>query len=181
MITRRNLLRGGGALAAALLAPRPAPAAAEDAVVIEMKSDPLGSRVSFDPVGIVVRPGQTIRWVCSSNVHTATAYHPKNSGHSLRLPETAAPWDSKYLLPHQTFEVTLTVEGVYDYFCLPHEMAGMVGRIIVGKPGDGPGTMPFDYFRNDPAKRGWRAVPKAAQDAFPSIDALMKAGRIAAS
>jgi hypothetical protein len=27
----------------------------------------------------------------------------------------------------------------------PHEMAGMVGRIIVGNPG-GPGLLPFDYF-----------------------------------
>ena len=27
-----------------------------------------------------------------------------------------------------------TVTGVYDYFCIPHEEAGMVGRIIVGSP-----------------------------------------------
>jgi plastocyanin len=176
MITRRSLIQGGGALATALLAARWA-AAADDPVVIEMKSDPYGSHVGFDPIGVLVRPGQTIRWVCASNVHTATAYHPKNSGHSLRIPEAAEPWDSKYLLPKQTFEVTLTAEGVYDYFCLPHEIAGMVGRIIVGKPG-GPGTLPFDYFHGDPGKRGWKNVPKAAQDAFPSIDAIMKSGRV---
>ena len=179
MITRRSLMRGGGALAAALLIPRSI-TAAEDVVVIEMRSDPHGSHVSFDPIGVLIRPGQTVRWVCRSNVHTATAYHPKNSGHSLRIPEGAEPWDSKYLLPDQVFEVRLTVEGVYDYFCLPHEMAGMVGRIIVGKPG-GPATLPFDYFRDDPGKRGWRVVPKAAQGAFPGIDAIMKAGRVSAS
>jgi plastocyanin len=176
MITRRSLIGGGGAIAAALLLPRSV-AAANDAVVIEMKSDAYGSHVGFDPIGVLIRPGQTIRWVCASNVHTATAYHPKNSGHSLRIPEAAQPWDSKYLLPKQTFEVTLTIEGVYDYFCLPHEMAGMVGRIVVGKA-SGPGTLAFDYFRDDPGKRGWKNVPKAAQDAFPSVEAIMKAGRV---
>jgi plastocyanin len=48
----------------------------------------------------------------------------------------------------------------------------MVGRIIVGQPG-GPGTLPFDYFRDDPAARDWRAVPKAAQAAFPRIETIM--------
>jgi hypothetical protein len=50
-----------------------------------------------------------------------------------------------------SFEVTLTVEGVYDYYCTTHEMAGMVGRIIVGQP-SGPGTLLFDYFKNDAPK-----------------------------
>jgi len=67
--------------------------------------------------------------------------------HSLRIPEAAQLWDSKYLLPAHTFEITLTMGGVYDYFCLPHEIAGMVGRIIVGKAA-GPATLPFDYFRH---------------------------------
>jgi hypothetical protein len=51
-------------------------------------------------------------------------------------------------------------------------MAGMVGRIIVGQP-SGPGTLPFDYFEKDPAARHWRAVPQAAQAAFPPIEAVM--------
>jgi hypothetical protein len=51
-------------------------------------------------------------------------------------------------------------------------MAGMVGRIIVGRPG-GPGALPFDYFRGDPAAQSWRAVPKTAQAAFPPVEAIM--------
>lgn len=39
-----------------------------------------------------------------------------------------------------TFERVFAVPGVYDYFCKPHELAGMAGRIVVGEPGDGPGT-----------------------------------------
>ncbi|MBO0734517.1 MAG: hypothetical protein J2P49_09425, partial [Methylocapsa sp.] len=60
------------------------------------------------------------------------------------------------LLPGQSFEVTLTEEGIYDFFCVPHELAGMVGRIIAGKPA-GPGG------------HHWQEVPPAAQRAFPSI------------
>src|SRR5574341_2040241 len=97
------------------------------------------------------------------NPHTTTAYHPRNANHSLRIPQAATPWDSGFLLnPGDRFEVTLTVEGVYDYFCLPHEAGGMVGRIVVGVPG-GPGTLPFDYFIGRPATRDWRPVPAAAR------------------
>ena len=32
--------------------------------------------------------------------------------------------------------MTLDRPGVYDYYCQPHEMAGMVGRIVVGEPRD---------------------------------------------
>jgi len=68
--------------------------------------------------------------------------------------------------------VVLTVPGVYDYFCTPHEMAGMVGRIIVGQP-SGPGTLPFDYFKGDAAKASWKEVPQPARDRFPPVEQIM--------
>ena len=172
--TRRAALRAGGLLLAGLAAPALVRSARAGAVVeIRLRSDALGTKVWFDPIGILIEPGQTVRWVNEANVHTSTAYHPDNDGHALRIPKAAEPWDSDYLVePGDQFEVTLTVPGVYDYFCAPHEMAGMVGRIIVGQP-SGPGTLPFDYFQGDPAARNWRAVPEAAQAAFPPIEAVM--------
>ena len=129
-----------------------------------MRSDPDGARVGFDPIGLRVAPGTIVRWVVEANVHTTTAYHPANGGHPLRIPEQAAPWDSDYLVePGQTFEVMLTAEGVYDYFCAPHEVAGMVGRIIVGQPG-GPGA----------ARRGRATAGRACR--IPSIDQIMAEG-----
>lgn len=140
---------------------------------IAMRSDPAGSKVWFDPVGVLVEPGTTIRWVVKENVHTTTAYHPKNDHHPLRIPEGAKPWDSGYLVnPGNRFEVTLTVPGVYDYYCMPHEAAGMVGRIIVGRP-LGPGAEPFDYWTGRPGTDGWRHVPDAARKAFPSIARIL--------
>lgn len=172
-------MRAGGLILAGLAAPRPA--RTEPAVEIRMKSDAEGAHVRFDPIGLLIRPGQVVRWVIELNVHTTTAYHPANDHHSLRIPVGAAPWDSGYLVDSgQSFEVRFTVEGVYDYFCTPHEAAGMVGRIVVGRPG-GPGMLPFDYFKSDPAKASWRAVPEAAQRSFPAVAQIIAQGRVSAT
>jgi hypothetical protein len=44
------------------------------------------------------------------------------------------------------------------------EQAGMVGRLILGKPLNGPGTKPLGY---DPDKK-W--MPEIARDQIPSIE-----------
>ena len=141
--------------------------------VIHMRSDALGSRVWFDPIGLFVEPGATVRWVVSANVHTTTAYHPKNDHHSLRIPDGAVPWDSGYLVkPGAAFDITLRIPGVYDYYCTPHEGAGMVGRIVVGKA-IGKGARPFDYWVGKPETEDWRHVPDAARAAFPSVERIL--------
>ena len=178
MGTRRSFLTAGG-LALASLA-MPVVGRAARLVEIQMRSSPRGEEVWFDPIGVRIEPGQTVRWIMASpgNPHTTTAYHPRNANHSLRIPEAAAPWDSGFLVkPGDAFEVTLIVEGVYDYFCLPHEAAGMVGRIVVGRPG-GPGALPFDYFTSRAATQAWVPVPEAARAAFPSVAAIVADGAV---
>jgi plastocyanin len=173
MLSRRTFLQAGGLALAGLAAP--GAARSQPVVEIRMRSDELGEHAWFDPIGVLVQRGQTVRWIMDSpgNPHTATAYHPKNGRHSLRIPERAAPWDSGYLVePGRRFEVTLTVEGVYDYFCEPHEASGMVGRIVVGRAA-GPGTLPFDYFTGKPGTRDWRPVPDDARRAFPSVASIV--------
>src|SRR5215218_8133735 len=168
MLTRRHILRiGGGIFLAGSLSPRLA--AAADVVEVGMQGNADGSKVWFDPIGVLVQPGQTIRWTNRDpgNAHTTTAYHPKNAEHARRIPERAEPWNSDYLLPNEMFSVTLTVEGVYDYFCIPHEHAGMVGRIIVGHPGSRPS-----------GGSAAQALPDIALQAFPSIDEIMQRGTV---
>ena len=178
--SRREFLKAGGlALVGFGFAPgRQAPATAVE--VIEMRSDALGSRVWFDPIGLQVEPGTIVRWIVRENVHTTTAYHPRNDHHPLRIPEHAAPWDSGYLVnPGDHFDVTLTVPGVYDYYCMPHEAAGMVGRIIVGKP-LGPGAEPFDYWVGRPGTESWNRVPDAVRSALPSAARIIAERRVRA-
>lgn len=113
-----------------------------------------------DPLGLHVEPGTTVRFVNRSGMHSATAYHPDN-GRDRRIPDGAQAWDSGLMSRRdQQFEVTLTVEGVYDFFCIPHEAMGHVGRIIVGDPEASP-PPPAD------------GLPQAARNALPSVDRIM--------
>ncbi|TVQ40790.1 MAG: hypothetical protein EA403_00335 [Spirochaetaceae bacterium] len=113
-----------------------------------------------DPIGLHVEPGTTIRFVNRSGMHSSTAYHPDN-GRENRIPDGAQAWDSGLLARrNESFEVTLTVEGVYDYFCIPHEAMGHVGRIVVGDP---------NAFAARPAD----GLPQAVRDALPSVDQIM--------
>ena len=168
--SRRQILQIGGGLLAGLSLP--CLAVADEPVEIRMQGNADGSHVWFDPVGLRIEPGQTIRWINldPGNSHTATAYHPKNFERPRRIPEGADPWDSNYLLPDESFSVTLPVEGVYDFFCVPHEHAGMVGRIIVGQPG----RSPLDSLSAQAA--GGEPIPEIALRAFPSVDEIMRRG-----
>jgi plastocyanin len=163
--------------AALLVAPASATAAT---VEVKLEQTPEGN-THFDPAGIHIAPGDTVRWVQISGFHSVTAYHPRNDNHELRIPASAEPWDSDILLadypkPGATFEHVFTVPGVYDYFCKPHEMAGMVGRIVVGEPGNGPGTKPFGYASNE----SWTPIPDAARKAFPPIAEIVQKGTVRA-
>ena len=177
IIDRRRLITSGGLWLAGLIQASNA-RAESDVVDIAMNSTEDGSKVWYDPIGLLVQPGTTIRWMIMANVHATAAYHPDNDHHSLRIPENAKPWNSDFLVnPGDHFEVTLTEPGVYDYFCTPHEQAGMVGRIIVASAG-GPGTLPFDYFKSLTPVPDWQDVPAAAQKNFPSIEKILQEGII---
>jgi len=132
-IARRTLLGVGGLV---LFGRRGPALAGAGPAVIAMRGNSDGSKVWFPPAGLHVVPGQTIRWTNHDpgNSHTSTAFHPENDEQPLRIPAAATPWNSDYLLPGESFETVLRVEGVYDYFCIPHEHAGMVARIVVGHP-----------------------------------------------
>lgn len=133
--------------------------------VVEMITDNQGTY--FDPKGLAVEPGTTVRFVNASGTHGTTAYHPEHGG-PLRIPEEAEPWDSAiYSEPDRSFEVTFDVEGVYDHYCPPHESMGMVGRLIVGEPHDGPGTTPPEE------------LPPGAREALPSTEEVLDAGTVA--
>jgi plastocyanin len=179
--SRRDFLRAGGLVLAGVgfgSVPGPRRRYSGAIEVIEMCSDAPGARVWFDPIGLYVRPGRTVRWITRGNVHTTTAYHPTNERHSQRIPDGAAPWDSGFLLkPGGAFDVTLTVPGVYDYYCMPHEAAGMVGRVVVGMA-IGPGAEPFDYWVGKPGTDGWLHVPDAARAMFPSVARILANHRV---
>lgn len=165
-LTRRDLLlAAGGALLAVNL---PSLASGQPPVLIEMRGTARGERVWFDPFGFAVQPGTPLKFINRDlgNAHTVTAYHPELFERVRRIPRLAEPFNSGYLLPDDSFELTLTVPGVYDFYCIPHEHAGMAGRIVVGTPDD----------------KGWDAtgmeaggVPAQVEAALPSVAAILAA------
>lgn len=160
---RRLLLSAGGGLLLSAALPRHA--RATDEVEIALAGTSNGSSVWFRPRGLLIQPGQTVRWINQDqgNVHTSTAYHPDN-GKALRIPAGAKSWNSDYLMPGESFAVTFEAPGVYDYFCIPHEHGGMVARIIVGAAD----AQQAPYADTD------ASLPKAALDQLPSVADILK-------
>ena len=171
-LARRQFLALGGGLGAALLLPPVLQAASVQ--LIEMRGTARGERIWFNPIGLAVTPGTTVRFVNrdKGNSHTATTYHPDNFGRLRRIPTAAEPWDTGFLLPEESAEVVLTVPGVYDYYCIPHEMAAMVGRIVVGRPDDpaweGPAPVTDD-------------VSAEVLAALPPVEEILARGRLEAT
>ena len=46
-----------------------------------MRSDAVGVKVWSDPAGLCIEPGQAVRRILVENIHTTTAYPPRN-GHA---------------------------------------------------------------------------------------------------
>ncbi|MCW3784726.1 cupredoxin domain-containing protein [Defluviimonas salinarum] len=159
---------GGGALATLTMSTRVRAATFE---TIEMRGTARGERIWFAPHGLAVAPGTSIRFVNRDpgNSHTATAYHPNILNRKRRIPKGARPWDSDYLLPGDSYEIVLTAPGVYDYYCQPHEMAGMVGRIVVGWPDDSEWEGPSDDAED--------VMPEVLA-ALPAVADILRLGRI---
>jgi len=167
--TRRELLIGAGGLLLAVN--MPVLASGQSTVLIEMWGTARGERVGFDPFAVAVKPGATLRFVNKDrgNVHTVTAYHPELFERVRRIPGNAEPFNSGYLLPGHTYELILTSPGVYDFYCIPHEQAGMVGRVVVGDPGD-------NGWDDSAVDSG--GVAQSIDAVFPSVKDILASGSI---
>lgn len=109
---------------------------AEPAETVEMTDD-----LAFTPESVTVTAGTTVVWENVGNVgHSVTAYGD-------RIPDGADYWasggfgsesaardgypDQGNVEGGETFEYTFETTGTHEYFCIPHETAGMKGTIIV--------------------------------------------------
>lgn len=115
---------GGGAAAA------PDSAASGGAVAAEVG---MTNQLRFTPDTVRVRVGETVRWRNGSVVlHTVTGDPSRAAQASnVQLPAGAQPFDSGNMPPGAVFEHTFAVAGTYRYVCVPHEMAAMIGVVIV--------------------------------------------------
>ncbi len=101
----------------------------------------------FEPVGLLIQPGDSVRFVAVSPHHTATAYHAEHIK-SHRVPDGVEPFSSPIVPIGQDWTYTFDIPGTYDLWCGPHEHYGMAMRIVVGEPG-GPAEEPVTNFGPD--------------------------------
>jgi plastocyanin len=149
-ITRRDFFTQAGAAAAAGLGVlRSAPGQGTGAANSNLPTVKGLLRLSdslwcFDPLGLYVAPGETVRFVNASiQMITITSYHPQNDNHELRMPEQSQPFD--FGMPERPYyDVKFEVEGTYDFFSRHQELLGMIGRLVVGRPA-GPAEKPWGY------------------------------------
>lgn len=95
----------------------------------------------FEPSGLFIQPGDTVKFSFDTPDHTVTAYHSAH-GFAPRIPDGVGPISSPILPPGGYWLYTFSEEGVYDLFCGPHQVFGMAMRIVVGSA-TGPGTSPI--------------------------------------
>lgn len=166
---RQVLVLGGGSLAALTMV---GTVSANQIEVVEMRGTSRGEAVWFYPNGLAIASGTTVRFMNRdpNNSHTSTAYHPDLFNRQRRIPLGATPWDSDFLMPDQQYDVTLTVPGVYDFYCQPHEHAGMVGRIVVGRPDKDKGWEGPAPSSDD--------LPEVAQMSFPTVEDILANQRV---
>ncbi|MBZ6494448.1 cupredoxin domain-containing protein [Natrinema longum] len=100
------------------------------------------NRTEFLPESYEVAVGDTVIWKNTSEAdHTVTAYdglipdeaeYFASGGYESQEAAYDA-WEDRggRLGSRQTFEHTFEVPGTYEYFCIPHEGAEMVGEIVV--------------------------------------------------
>jgi amicyanin len=82
---------------------------------------------AFSPATVTITAGDTITWTNTDPiVHTVTS--------------TTGTFDSGDLAQSDSFSVTFTTPGAYDYFCTPHPT--MTGQIVVQAAAPGPTAAP---------------------------------------
>jgi plastocyanin len=144
--SRRGLMRGvAGAVGAGAAAGAGTAVGSGEARGQATRTIDMTDALVFDPSAATIPPGTTVVWDNVGSVgHSVTAYEddiPEEAeffasggfdGESAaRSSYSAGDPDSGDVAGGETFEHTFEVVGQYDYFCIPHESAGMVASITV--------------------------------------------------
>lgn len=145
-ITRRGFLRGAGAVGGgAAVAGAGGSAVAQEGTTHQVD---MTDGLVFDPDSLTIAPGDTVVWETVGSVgHSVTAYEDEqpdgvefwsSSGLDGEQAARDAYPDQGDVAAGETYEHTFETEGVYDYFCIPHEAAGMIAELEVVEGGAAP-------------------------------------------
>ncbi|HUN59114.1 MAG TPA: plastocyanin/azurin family copper-binding protein [Candidatus Binataceae bacterium] len=143
---------------------------AEPAKIVQMNDeDP-----EYQPSSIVITAGQTVEWHNNGQVSHSVVDDAKraaNPGDAL-IPAGVPTFNSGNVMPGASFKHTFTVPGRYRYFCMSHELDGMVGQVIVLPAG--PGGSLIAEAKPQPPRTPEPDSATQAQIAAISVQTLLK-------
>lgn len=116
----------------------------------------------FDPMGIHIDVGDIVRFNFQSPDHTVTAYHPGH-GRQQRVPDDAPLFSSPVINAGGFWLYQFDHPGTYDIHCAPHQIFGMVMRLVVGDP-ESP------EYDGDFGEEGRPPIRKENLEELPGID-----------
>ncbi|MFC6989881.1 plastocyanin/azurin family copper-binding protein [Haloplanus sp. GCM10025708] len=102
-----------------------------------------GPLFHFDPAGLALDVGDVVEFRYTTPDHTITAYHNAH-GFQHRVPPNVPPFSSPVVNAGGAWLYEFTEPGLYDVYCGPHHILGMVMRLVVGDPENWAGGVP-DY------------------------------------
>ena len=98
-------------------------ASAADFEVMMLNKGESGVMV-YEPAFVQAAPGDTIHFVATDKSHNVESIKGM-------LPEGVEPFKGKL---NESYDLTVTAEGVYGVKCTPHYAMGMVMMVAVGDP-----------------------------------------------
>ena len=98
------------------------------AEVAELVTETMGFH--FDPAGLHVEPGDVVLFSAETPDHAVAAYHERH-GRQNRVPDSVGPITAPQIPVGGSWRYRFETEGVYDFYCPPHQVFGMVMRVVV--------------------------------------------------
>lgn len=87
---------------------------------------------NYDPVGLHVEPGDIVVFSAETPDHAVAAFH-EGHGRQNRVPDSVGPISSAMPPVGGYWLYQFETEGVYDFYCPPHQAFGMVHRVVVSE------------------------------------------------
>jgi plastocyanin len=85
------------------------------------------NQLVYEPAELTVTVGDTVTWVWESDTHNVV---PSSQPDSANWSGTEGGDDQLYDQGHE-YSYTFETAGTYEFYCTPHESAGMTGTITV--------------------------------------------------
>jgi plastocyanin len=116
----------------------------------------------FDPMGMQIDVGDVVRFDFRSPDHNVMPYHLEH-GRQQRVPDSEEPFSSPVITPGGFWLYEFSHPGTYDLYCAPHQVFGMVMRLVVGDSDS-------EAYDGEFSEEGRPPVTAHELESFPGID-----------